>query len=119
MSMTTQDVAAKFYEYMQQGAFDKIYAELFSEHATSEEAPGSDWGKANGMNEIREKGKKWNETVEEMFGGTTDKPIIAGDYFTSYMTMDFKPKGAERTTMKEIGLYRVKNGKIVSEQFFY
>ena len=66
--MTTQDVAAKFYEYMQQGAFDKIYAELFSEYATSEESPGSDWGKANGMNEIREKGKKWAETVEEMFG---------------------------------------------------
>ena len=117
--MTTQDVAAKFYEYMQQGAFDKIYSELYSESATSEEPPGSDWGTANGMDEIREKGKKWAETVEEMYSGTTGEPVIAGDYFISYMTMDFKPKGKERSILEEIGLYRVKEGKIVSEQFFY
>lgn len=117
--MTTKDVAAKFYEYMQQGAFDKIYTELYSEDATSEESPGSDWVKARGMKEIQEKGKKWNETIEEMYGGTTEKPVVAGEYFTCYMTMDFTPKGGQRTNMEEIGLYKVKDGKIVSEQFFY
>ena len=117
--MTTQEVANKFYEYMQQGAFDKIYSELYSPDATSEEAPGSDWGKASGMNEIHEKGKKWNETIEEMHGGTTGMPVVAGDYFTTFMTMDFTPKGAPRQNMEEIGLYKVKDGKIVSEQFFY
>ncbi|GHN01830.1 hypothetical protein WSM22_33190 [Cytophagales bacterium WSM2-2] len=117
--MTTKDVAAKFFEYMQQGAFDKIYSELYSNDATSDETPGSDWVKANGMNEIREKGKKWGDAVEEMYGGTTAQPVVAGEWFTCYMTMDFKPKGGERTTMEEHGLYRVKNGKIVSEQFFY
>ena len=117
--MTTQEVAAKFYEYMQQGAFENIYTELFSEDATSEETPGSDWGTAKGMKEIHEKGKKWAETVEEMYGGTTENLVVAGNYFTCYMTMDFKPKAGERTTMQEIGLYRVKDGKIVSEQFFY
>lgn len=117
--MTTREVAEKFHEYMNQGAFEKIYTELYSPDATSEEAPGSDWGKANGMAEIMEKGKKWADTIEEMFGGTTDKPVVAGNYFTCYMTMDFTPKGGSRTTMEEIGLYRVENGKIVSEQFFY
>ncbi|MFT3702539.1 MAG: nuclear transport factor 2 family protein [Agriterribacter sp.] len=117
--MTTQQVADKFHEYMQQGAFEKIYAELFSPDATSDETPGSDWKKAHGMKEIHEKGKKWGETVQEMHGGTTEKPVVAGDYFTSYMTMDFTPKGGSRTNMEEIGLYHVKDGKIVSEQFFY
>ncbi|MCC6288302.1 MAG: nuclear transport factor 2 family protein [Chitinophagaceae bacterium] len=117
--MTTQQVADKFYEYMQQGAFDKIYAELFSPDATSEETPGSDWTKATGMKEIHEKGKKWNDMIEAMHGGTTGKPVVAGDYFTSFMTMDFTPKGGPRTNMEEIGLYKVKDGKIVSEQFFY
>ena len=117
--MTTQEVAAKFYEYMQHGAFEKIYAELFSGDATSEETPGSVWGTAKGMKEIHEKGKKWAETVEEMHGGTTENLVVAGNYFTCYMTMDFKPKGGERTIMQEIGLYQVKDGKIVSEQFFY
>lgn len=117
--MTTQQVADKFYEYMQQGAFDKIYGELYSPHATSEETPGSDWPKANGMKEIEEKGKRWNDGMEAMHGGTTDKPIVAGNYFTSYMTMDFTPKGGSRTSMAELGVYKVENGKIVSEQFFY
>lgn len=117
--MTTKEVAAKFHEYMQQGAFEKIYAELYSPNATSEEAPGSDWAKAEGMEAIHEKGKKWAETVEEMYGGTTETPVVAGNYFTSYMTMDFKPKGGERMTMEEIGFYTVKDGKIVAEQFFY
>lgn len=118
--MTTKEIAAKFYEYMQQGAFEKIYAELYSQDATSEETPGSeDWDIAHGMQEIREKGAKWSELTEEMYGGTTAEPVVAGNYFTCYMTMDYKPKGSERTMMEEIGLYKVENGKIVSEQFFY
>jgi hypothetical protein len=117
--MTTKDVAATFHEYMQQGAFEKIYNELFSADATSEEAPGSDWGKVKGMAEIYEKGKKWNDTIEAMHGGTTAEPVVAGNYFTSFMTMDFTPKGGSRTNMQEIGLYHVKDGKIISEQFFY
>ena len=117
--MTTKELAAKFYEYMQQGAFEKIYNELFSKDATSDETPGSDWQKAKGMDEIRIKGKKWNETVEAMHGGSTGEPMVAGNYFTCYMTMDFTPKGGARTTMEEIGFYEVKDGKIISEQFFY
>lgn len=117
--MTTKEVAGKFYDYMQQGAFEKIYNELFSQDATSDESPGSDWKKAHGMKEIYEKGEKWRDAVEAMHGGTTEKPVVAGNYFTCYMTMDFTPKGGPRTNMEEIGLYTVKDGKIVSEQFFY
>ena len=117
--MTTQQVADKFHEYMQQGAFDKIYGELYSPNATSEEAPGTDWQKANGMKEIVEKGKKWNDGIQETHGGTTDQPIVAGDYFTCRMTMDFTSKNGERQNFEELGLYKVQDGKIVSEQFFY
>ena len=117
--MTTQEVANKFYEYMQQGAFDKIYGELCSPKATSEEAPGSDWPKAQGMEAIHEKGKKWNESLEEMHGGSTEQPIVGGDFFARRMTMDFTPKDGPRTNMEEIAVYKVKDGKIVSEQFFY
>ena len=86
--------------------------------ATSEEAPGSDWPKAEGMNAIHEKGKKWNELTEVVHGGTTEAPVVAGDYFACRMTLDFTAKGGKRTLMEEIALYRVKDGKIVSEQFF-
>jgi hypothetical protein len=117
--MTTKEVAAKFYEYMQQGAYQKIYDELYSPDAVSEETPGSDWAIARGMKAIHEKGKKWQDLTEEMYGGTTGVPAVAGNYFTCYMTMDFKPKGGPRATMEEIGFYEVKDGKIISEKFFY
>ena len=117
--MTTQEVATRFHEYMQVGAFEKIFTELYSPDATSEEPPGSDWGKASGMNEIYEKGKKWNDSIEAMHGGSTAEPVVAGNYFTCYMTMDFTPKGGARTNMTEIGLYHVKDSKIISEQFYY
>lgn len=117
--MTTQEIANKFYEYMQQGAFNKIYAELYNKDATSEETPGSDWPKATGMKEIEEKGKRWNEMVKEMHGASTGTPVVAGDYFTCFMTMDYTRKDGNRIDMQEIGLYRIKNGKIISEQFFY
>jgi hypothetical protein len=35
------------------------------------------------------------------------------------MVADWKMKGMERTQMEEICLYKVENGKIVSEQFIY
>ena len=54
-----------------------------------------------------------------MHGGTTEQPRVAGNYFTSYMTMDFTPKGGQRMSFGEIGFYEVRDGKIVSEQFFY
>jgi len=117
--MTTQEVADKFYEWMQTGDFEKIYTELYSKDATSKESPGSDWKDANNLEEIYEKGKKWNESIEAMHGGTTEKPRVAGNYFTSFMTMDFTPKGHPRMNMEEIGFYEVKDGKIISEQFFY
>lgn len=117
--MSIQEVADQFYTYMQVAAYEKIYSELYSPDATSDETPGSDWEKAIGMEAIFEKGKKWNDIIEAIHGGTTEKPVIAGNYFSCLMTMDFTPKGGERTLLTEIGLYHVVDGKIVSEQFFY
>ena len=45
--------------------------------------------------------------------------VVAGNYFVCRLTMDFTPKGGARTAMEELALYKVENGKIVSEQFFY
>lgn len=116
--MSTEKVASRFYDLMQKHDYKQIYHDLYSPEATSEEPPGSDWQKAKGMKEIEEKGKKWNEMVESMHGGSCEKPVVAGDYFAVRMSMDFTPKGGERKKMNELGVYHVKNDKIVSEQFF-
>jgi ketosteroid isomerase-like protein len=34
-------------------------------------------------------------------------------------TMDVTPKGGQRMSMDEVGLYTVKDGKVVEERFFF
>lgn len=118
--MTTQEVAKRFYTLAQEGKFDEILDELFSKDAQSLEpanAPGLK--SVSGLDQIREKGKQWNESIEEMHGGYTNEPQVAGNFFTSIMGIDVTMKGQGRMKIDEVALYEVKDGKIVKEQFFY
>ena len=118
--MTTKEIADRFNELAQSGQWDKIQAELFAENAMSIEPPHAQGLQtAEGMDAIREKGKKFAESVEEMHSGYSSDPLVAGNYFTVAMGMDVTMKGMGRMKMDEIALYEVKDGKIVKEQFFY
>ncbi len=117
--MTTQEVANRFNELAQQGQFEEILKELFSQDAKSIEPAGAPFAPAEGLEAIIAKGKTWNESVEEMHGGYTGAPIVAGNFFACTMGMDVTVKGQPRMSMDEVALYEVKDGKIISEQFFY
>lgn len=118
--MTTQQVADRFNELAQTGQFDKIQEELYAKDAESIEPPGSQGLKSvKGMDAIRQKGKEFNESVEEMHGGYTTAPVVGGDFFSVGMGMDCTFKGMGRINMQEIAVYEVKDGKIVKEQFFF
>ena len=118
--MTTQEVANRFHDLAQTGQWDKIQEELFAENAVSVEPPHSQGLQSvQGMDAIREKGKKFGEMVEEMHGGYTTVPVVGGNYFSVAMGMDCTMKGMGRQKMDEIAVYEVKDGKIVKEQFFY
>ncbi|MFI5135355.1 MAG: SnoaL-like domain-containing protein, partial [Chitinophagales bacterium] len=43
----------------------------------------------------------------------------AGNHFTISWWMDVTMKGQGRTSMDEVIVYEVKDGKIVREQFYY
>lgn len=118
--MTTQDVANRFNELAQSGNWEQIQTELYAGNAKSiepEHSPGMK--SAEGMDAIKAKGKQFGEMVEEMHGGYSNEPIVAGNYFAVSMGMDVTMKGMGRMKMDEIALYEVKDGKIVKEQFFY
>jgi hypothetical protein len=72
-----------------------------------------------GLAAIKEKGKMFNEMVEQVHGGFSTDPVVAGNYFSVGMGLDATMKGQGRVKMDEIALYEVKDGKIVKEQFFY
>ena len=118
--MTTQEVANRYNELSQSGQWDKIQDELFADNAVSIEPPNSPGMQTvEGIPAIKEKGRKFNEMVEEMHGGYTTAPVVAGRFFSVGMGMDCTMKGMGRQKMDEIALYEVKDGKIVREQFFY
>ncbi len=45
-------------------------------------------------------------------------PVVGGNAFAISLNMDTTMKGQGRAPMAEICVYKVKDGKIVSEQFF-
>ena len=117
--MTTQDVANRYHELSQTGQWDKVQDELFAENAVSIEPGNSPMQSVEGLTAIKQKGKQFNEMVEEMHGGYSIEPLIAGDHFAVAMGMDVTMKGQPRMNMEEIAVYHVKDGKIIKEQFFY
>ncbi len=118
--MTIQEVANRFNELTQTNQWDKIQDELFSNEAVSiepENSPGLQ--SVKGLDAIKEKGRLFNESIEEMHGGWSTAPVIGGNHFSLTMGMDVTMKGMGRMKMDEVCVYEVKDGKIVKEQFFY
>jgi hypothetical protein len=72
-----------------------------------------------GLDAIRQKNQWWFEN-NELHGTEVNGPFIGDDQFAVQYIFDttFKPTG-ERNRMTEMALYRVKDGKIIHEQFFY
>ena len=119
-TLTTTEVAARFNELAKEGNWNKIQEELFAENAVSIEPPNTPGLKSvEGLPAIKQKGKDFEITVEEMHGGYSSDPLVTGNHFAVAMGLDATMKGAGRVKMDEIALYEVKDGKIVKEQFFY
>jgi len=118
--MTTQEVANRLSELFNEGKWAEAQQELFSEDAKSIEPPNSPgMVSVEGKDNIKKKGDLFNDMVEEMHGGYTSKPLVAGNYIAFAMGMDCTIKGKDRMKMDEICVYEVKDGKVVKEQFFY
>ena len=118
--MTTEQIAARLAELCRQGQFEDAQKELYAENAVSIEPEGMpDFPKeTKGLRAIIEKGHKFESMVEKVHGCTTSAPLVAGTAIAFTLTMDVTMKGRGRVKLEEICAYEVKDGKIVSEQFF-
>jgi len=119
--MSTEEIAKKWAEYCLSGQMENAQEELYADHCVSLEMEGAEGfpQKVEGIEAIKAKGQQWSEMVEEFHGLDIEGPLVAGNHFTATMKMDITMKGAPRKTDEEVAIYRVEDGKIVSEQFFY
>jgi hypothetical protein len=118
--MTTKEVANRLVELSRQGKIQDVQKELFATTAVSIE-PNESMGPklVSGLPAIIEKSKMFDSVVEAFHGSKISDPVIAGNYFSISWWIDTTMKGRGRSQMEEICVYKVENGKIVSEQFFF
>ena len=118
--MTTKEVADKLVKMCRDGKVEEAKQELFAEDIISiEPAEGILPKETKGIKAIEKKAELFISMVEQFHDSTITDPVVAGDYFSIGWHTDIQMKGEQRKTNSEICVYKVKDGKIVSEQFFY
>ena len=119
--MTTQEIGDKLVALCKQGKNLEVIETLYSSDIVSVEAgamPNMDQTQT-GIEAIKGKNKWWSEN-HAVHGGEVKGPFPNGDQFIVHFKFDVTPKhSGQRMTMEEMGLYTVKNGTIVKEEFFY
>lgn len=119
-ALTTQQVAARFNELAQQEKWFDIQDELFAENVTSTDPPGSPYfGYAEGNAAVRKKGEDFIKTIEGFHGAYTTQPLVAGNHIAVGRGIDITVQSLGRVNIDQIMMYEVKDGLIISEQFFY
>ncbi len=118
--MTTQEVANRLYELCQQSQFEAAQTELFAETATSTESNRQGGRETiTGLAAIKEKGIHFRSMIVEVHGGYTGEPKVFGKYIFMEIGLDATMKEMGRMNMTEMARYEVKDGKIISEEFYY
>src|SRR5438309_11853447 len=116
--MTTREVADQLVKMCRNGKVEEAKQELFTEDTLSiEPVEGLLPRETKGLKAIQRKAEMFIAMVDQFYGSTITDPVIAGDYFSVGWETEIKMKGEERKTQNEICLYKVNDGKIISEQF--
>jgi hypothetical protein len=119
--MTTREVADTLVKLCSAGKFHEATETLSSPDIVSVEAGAPPGGsrEAKGIAAVRAKGEWWT-TNHEIHSASVEGPLVTGSHFAVVFKIDatFKPQG-RRFSLEEVAVYKVADGKIVYEEFFY
>ena len=107
--MTTQEVASRLVQLCQNGEFVEAEEELYGPNIIHVEANGTEF---KDFDAVLLKEKQFLEKLEYKPLIKISEPIVAGDYFSISMHMEFTHKELESKTIDEIIVYQVTRGKI-------
>ena len=117
--MSTQEVAERVVELVRQQAWYKALDTLYDKDIVSVEASASEGESAEkrGIDQVRGKIDWWLNAME-VHSFTAEGPFVAHDRFVVQYDADVTEKNSKkRFQLSEVGVYTVKNGKIVREEF--
>jgi SnoaL-like domain len=119
--VTTHEVAVTLVKLCSQGKFHEATEQLYAQDIVSVEAgaPPGQSRESKGLQAVLAKGQWWVEN-HEVHSALVEGPLVAGSHFAVTFKLDvtFKPE-SRRFQMEEIGIYKVADGKVVYEEFFY
>src|SRR5882762_8521168 len=119
--MKTTAIAKQLVALCRKAEWEKAQKKLFAKNAVCIEAEAMP-GKARetkGLKAIIAKGRNFTAMVEKMHSLKVSEPVVADTAFACTMSIDMTMKGQGRMKLTELCVYKVKGGKIVSEEFFY
>jgi hypothetical protein len=121
--MTTQEIATRYQEMMTQRKFVEIQDTFYHQDVVCQEMEkAAAMGMAvntNGLEAVKAKGIARRATIETLHSYSCSEPLVAGEFFSVVLKQELTYKGKPRLSIEEIGIFQVKDGKIVKEQFFY
>lgn len=110
------EIASRLTSLCNEHKFIEAYTELFADEAVSID-PIYKNEPLKGLPGLIEREKEFMEsaTVNEI---RMSAPLFSGSYFSFVMYLSFTPVGKPARNIEELCVYRVEDGKIISQQFF-
>ncbi|MEJ7588580.1 MAG: SnoaL-like domain-containing protein [Ferruginibacter sp.] len=118
--MSINEIAIRLTQLCREGQFETAQKEFFADDAVSIEPEASPAfeKETKGLPAILEKGHKFESMVETMHSITASEPLVADNSFCITMRLNAVMKGHGPMDVTELCVYKVKDGKIISEEFF-
>lgn len=117
--MSIKEIATAFVDLLKAGQHDAAAQQFNAADIVSIEAMDGPMARIQGTEAVKQKGEWWYST-HEVHTSESYGPYVNGDQFAVRFYMDITVKETgQRMQMEEVGLYTVKDGKIVEERFYY
>ena len=118
--MNAQEVASRLVQLCREGKNVEAINELYDDDIVSNEPEGSPMaGKTVGKQAVLESTNRWFDSVEQLHSVEISDPLVSDGFFACTMKIDATYKEHGRNVMSELCVYQVRDGRIVSDQFFY
>jgi SnoaL-like domain len=117
--MNTEEVAKEVVKLCREQAWYEALNTLYADDIVSVEAGSMDGSspETRGIEGVRSKVDWWVKNME-VHSSKVSGPFVAHDRFVVQFDVDFTDKNSKkRMQMSEVGVYTVKDGKIVREEF--